>query len=441
MSDGPSTGTSAISPGVPPRHSVLTALAEGLTIAWDALRANKVRSTLTILGVAVGVSVVVAMAALITGIRTSVMSAFESAGPNNFMVTRFDFTSVRIINDGDSRPPWWNKPKIEPREAERIAALPTIDEALYSFGFSADFDFEGQRVRGVNAQGYSAGWPRYSQGDFIAGRDFTPAEVRQNKAVVVVSAELALELFGQRDPVGRRVRIANPFRGTQESFTVIGVYQTEPNIFSSSAAAKYFGIVPHTAALRRLRQSDWQAQIFVVPKDSVTMAQAQDDVIAALRAMRGLGPREENNFALLASAQIVDLFNRLTGVFFLVMLALSSAGLLVGGVGVIGIMLISVTERTREIGVRKALGATRKAIMFQFLIESLFLCVLGGLLGVATGVGGAALLTRLQQWDTVVSPSAILMALAFSAGVGLFFGLWPAQRAAKLDPIVALRYE
>lgn len=440
MSDAPRPA-SGLSPGVPPRHSGFTTLAEGFVIAWDALRANKVRSTLTILGVAVGVSVVVAMAALITGIRTSVMSAFESAGPNNFMVTRFDFTAVRFSDGGDSRPPWWNKPKIEPREAERIASLPSIDEALYSFGFSADFDFEGQRVRGVNAQGYSAGWPRYTQGDFLAGRDFTPAEVRQNKAVVVLSSELAVELFGQRDPIGKRVRISNPFRGTQESFTVIGVYAPEPNIFSSSSAAKHWGIVPHTAALRRLRQSDWQAQIFVVPRDSVSMEQAQDDVTAALRALRGLGPREENNFALLASAQIVDLFNRLTGVFFLVMLALSSAGLLVGGVGVIGIMLISVTERTREIGVRKAVGATRREILWQFLVEASVLTALGAGVGMLAGWGLASAVAAWTPLPAQIPLWAVGAAIAMAVLTGMLFGLLPAHRAARMDPVVALRYE
>jgi putative ABC transport system permease protein len=278
--------------------SGLTALTEGLLIAWEALRANKIRSSLTILGVAVGVSVVVAMAALITGIRTSVMSAFESAGPNNFVVTRFDFTQVRNSDEGNNRPPWWDKPEIKPLEAERLATLPGIEEALFNFGFSADFDFEGQRVASVNSQGYSAGWPRYAQGDFIAGRDFTPAEVRQNRALVVISAELAIELFGQRDPIGRRVRVGNVFRGTLESFTVVGVFQPEPNVFTN--AVKHFAIFPHTAAARRLRQSSWQAQILVVPKDSVSMSQAQDEVIAALRGMRGLRPREENNFALLS---------------------------------------------------------------------------------------------------------------------------------------------
>ncbi|NJD20279.1 MAG: ABC transporter permease [Gemmatimonadetes bacterium] len=421
------------------RASGRTALTEGLAIAWEALRANKLRSSLTILGVAVGVSAVVAMAALITGIRTSVMSAFESAGPNNFVVTRFDFTQVREADEGNNRPPWWDKPEIEPAEAERIAALPGIDEALFNFGFQASFDFEGQRVSGVNCQGYSAGWPRYSQGDFIAGRDFTPAEVRQNRALVVISAELALELFGQRDPIGKRVRVQNVFRGTQESFTVVGVYQQEANIFSS--AVKHFGIFPHTAAERRLRQNAWQAQILVVPKDSVTMAEAQDEVIAALRAMRGLGPRDENNFALLSSAQLVDLFNRLTAVFFLVMLALSSAGLLVGGVGVIGIMLISVTERTREIGIRKAVGATRREILWQFLVEASVLTALGAGAGMLAGWGlaeaGAAwtpLPARIPLW-------AVGAAIGMAVLTGMLFGLFPAHRAARMDPVVALRYE
>ena len=423
----------------PAGASGFTALTEGLSIAWDALRANKIRSSLTILGVAVGVSVVVAMAALITGIRTSVMSAFESAGPNNFNVTRFDFTAVRISDEGNNRPPWWNKPKIEPREAERIATLPSIDEALYNFGFSVNMDFEGERISNINSQGYSSGWPKYAQGEFTAGRDFTEAEVRQNRALVVISEELALELFGQRDPVGKRVRVGNPFRGTQESFSVVGVFAPEPNIFSS--AVKHFAIFPHTAAVRRLRQSDWQSQILVVPRDSVTIEQAQDEVIAALRGMRGLGPRDENNFALLASAQLLDLFNRLTGVFFLVMLALSSAGLLVGGVGVIGIMLISVTERTREIGVRKAVGATRREILWQFLVEASVLTALGAGTGMLLGWGLAEGVAAWTPLPARIPLWAVGAAIGMAILTGMLFGLLPAYRASRLDPVVALRYE
>ncbi|MGD8321990.1 MAG: ABC transporter permease [Gemmatimonadota bacterium] len=424
---------------VPDGAPAWIALTEGLGIAYEAIRGNKLRSSLTILGVAVGVSVVVAMAALITGIRTSVMSAFESQGPNNFSVMRFDFTAVRSESEGNDRPPWWNKPKLEPLEAERIAALPGIDEALYNFQFNVNFDYQGHRVSNVTAQGFSSGWPRYSQGDFIAGRDFTPGEVRQNRALVVISAELATELFGQRDPVGRTVRVGNVFRGTQESFTVVGVFEPEANIFT--AAMKHFAVFPYTSAIRRLRQSDWQSTILVVPEDSVSMEKAQDEVIAALRGMRGLGPREENNFALVASAQILDLFNRLTSVFFLVMLALSSAGLLVGGVGVIGIMLISVTERTREIGVRKAVGATRREILWQFLVEASVLTALGSGIGMLLGWGLAAAVANWTPLPARIPLWAVGAAMAMAVLTGMLFGLIPAYRASRLDPVVALRFE
>ncbi|MDP2957978.1 MAG: FtsX-like permease family protein, partial [Longimicrobiales bacterium] len=213
----------------------------------------------------------------------------------------------------------------------------------------------------------------------------------------------------------------------------------EPNVFTS--AVKHFAIFPHTAAVRRLRQSDWQAQILVVPRDSVSMQQAQDQVIAAMRGMRGLGPREENDFALLASAQIVDLFNQLTGVFFLVMLALSSAGLLVGGVGVIGIMLISVTERTREIGIRKAVGATRREILWQFLVEASVLTALGAIAGMAAGWGLASAVAAWTPLPARIPIWAVGAAIGMAILTGMLFGLIPAHRAARMDPVVALRFE
>jgi putative ABC transport system permease protein len=422
-------------------RSLHATLGEGFRIAWDAMWANRVRSSLTVLGVAVGVSVVMAIAALITGIRSSVMEAFESAGPNNFVVTRFDFTAVRISDDGNSRPPWWNKPEIEPEEARRLGALSTIDEALYNFGFTVDFAYESQSIPSVQSQGYSSGWPRYQPGDFLAGRDFTPAEVSQNRPIVVISAELATELFGDRDPIGRHVRVTSTsgLAPSSESFMVIGVFQAAENIFT--AAVKHWAVFPWTAAERRLRQSSWQAQVLIVPEDSVSMARAQDDVIAALRGMRGLGPREENDFALLASAQIMDLFNRLTGVFFLVILLLASAGLLVGGIGVIGIMLISVTERTREIGIRKAVGATRREILWQFLVEASLLTVTGAAVGMALGWSLAAAVAAWTPLPAAIPLWAVVAALGMAVISGMVFGLLPAIRASRLEPVAALRFE
>ena len=188
------------------RPSGTKAVTEGIAIAWDAMSANKLRSMLTILGVAVGVSVVVAIAALVTGLRSSVMDAFDSSDPNNFIVTRMDFSAVQLSDLGNNRPPWWNRPPIVPEEVRRIARLPTVSEAIYLFQFEVAMGFESHTVNGVLGMGFSAGWPAFRPGNFIAGRNFTPAEVEHNKAVVVLSSQLATEFFGQRDPVGRKQR-------------------------------------------------------------------------------------------------------------------------------------------------------------------------------------------------------------------------------------------
>lgn len=417
----------------------ISALTEGFAIAWDAMKANRVRSILTILGVAVGVSVVVMIGALMTGLRTEVMGAFEAAGPNNFVVARFDFTAI-TVDDGNNRPPWWGKPIIEPEEAAFLAALPSVDEALYDLGqFQTDIQFEGELMENVLSSGTSAGWSAYQTGDFVLGRDFTPAEVQQNRAVVVLSTGLAEQLFGQRDPLGRTVRVPNRFRGTQVPFTVIGIYEPEENIFS--AAFSNIAIYPWTAAVRRLRQSKFQAQIMVVPNDSVAADRAKDDVTAALRGLRGLGPREVNDFNITSSAQIADMFNQLTGIFFLVILLLASAGLLVGGVGVIGIMLISVTERTREIGVRKAIGATRREILWQFLVEASCLTVGGAAVGLFIGWAMAEGIASVTPLPAAVPAWAVGAALGMAAVTGMLFGLLPAYRASRLQPVVALSYE
>jgi putative ABC transport system permease protein len=419
--------------------SGITAITEGTLIAWSAIRANRVRSMLTILGVAVGVAVVMAIAALITGLRSTVMDAFASVGPNNFTVTRIDFTAIQIDNDGTNRPPWWNRPEITPEEMRRIARLPSIAEAMYTFGFQTDIAFEDVELEGVTGQGFSAGWPAYQPGEFIAGRNFTPAEVDQNRAVMVISSGLAEDLFGQRDPIGRRVRVGNAFRGTQESFTVLGVMEPEDNVFAS--VLPRFAMFPWTSAIKRLRQNTFQAQIQVVPWEDVSITRAQDDVIAALRGMRGLRPAEENNFALMASAQIIDMFNQLTALFFLVILLLASAGLLVGGVGVVGIMLISVTERTREIGTRKAVGATRREILWQFLVESALLTAAGAVVGMIIGFALAIGVATWTPLPAEIPIWAVVTALVMAVVTGMLFGLLPAIRASRLEPVAALRFE
>ena len=416
----------------------LDTLGEGVSIALDSIQANKVRSGLTILGVAIGVGVVVMIAALITGIRTSVMAGFESAGPDNFGVMRFDFSAVRV-SFGSRRPPWWNKPVIEPEEAERIARLPAIQDALYNFSFSTTMAVDAHRVNGVQSSGYSSGWPAYQPGIFASGRDFTPQEVAQSRPLVVVSLSLAEELFGGLDPVGRKIRVTAGNRAVSEAFTVVGVFEPEENIFS--AAVQHWAVFPYKSAMKRLKASIFQANIWIVPRPSVPQTVAIDQVIGSMRSMRGLHPRDENNFAIIRSDQLLEIFNTFIGVFFLIMLALSSVGLLVGGIGVIGIMMISVTERTREIGIRKAVGATRQEIMWQFLVESVVLTLLGGVAGLVLGAALAEGVAAYTPIPASIPLWAIFTAMGMAIVTGVLFGIAPAYRASRLDPIAALRHE
>lgn len=413
-------------------------LEEGISIAVDSIRANKIRSGLTILGVAIGVGVVVTMAALITGIRSSIIDGFESAGPDNFTVQRFDFTGIQF-NSGGSRPPWWNKPRVEAEEAERLAELPGVEASLYNFAFSTTMIAEERRITGVQSQGYSTDWVQYAQGHFSAGRDFTPQELRQSRPVVVISTDLAETLYGDRDPIGRKVRVSAGRRGVNEAFRIIGVFEADDNIFS--AAIKDFAIFPYTTAMKRLKASNWQAGIWIVPKEGALQADVIDNVVGAMRGMRGLRPQEEDNFAILRSDQLLDTFNQISSVFFLVMMALSSVGLLVGGIGVVGIMMISVTERTREIGIRKAVGATRQEILWQFLVEAAMLTLLGGAGGMALGAGLAELVASQTPLPASIPLWAVVTALAMAVLTGMLFGLVPAYRASRMNPVTALGHE
>lgn len=418
----------------------LNTLDEGVGIALDAIRTNKVRSVLTIVGVAIGVAVVVTIAALITGIRSEILEGFEAAGPDNFIVTPFDFSEVRFVNDGSGRPPWWDKPEITVEEWEMISRLPGVAEAVIDLDFPATMEYDGRRVSSVQSSGDTEGWNQYTLGEFIAGRNFTQAEVRHSRAVVVISAALAEELFGELDPIGREVR-TSAGTGSSERFEVVGVFDLEGNIFSQ--AVRHFAVFPYSAAAKRLKAKTRMNfySILVIPAQSFTQAEVMDQVIGAMRARRGLGPKEQNNFAVLRSDQLIELFNDLTGAFFIIMLALSSVGLLVGGIGVIGIMMISVTERTREIGIRKSVGATRQEILWQFLVEAGVLTLMGGALGMFLGAGAAYLVANATPIPARIPLWSVAAALGMAVVTGMLFGLFPAYRASRLDPVAALRYE
>jgi putative ABC transport system permease protein len=406
---------------------------EGVLIALESLRSNKVRAALTILGIVIGVATVMAMAAVIVGVRSSITGELESLGPNNFIVERFDQTQLRFVNDGTGRPPWEGKPAITLAEAEMIGTLESIHSVAASVSANADIRIGPRNLSNVSVLGRGWSWPDYTQGDFTTGRNFLPSEERASASVVVLSVGVADVLFPGVDAMGRQVRIGG------EPFTIVGVFRQKPNIFSGAQPS--WVVVPPTTAIKRLNANENWLSLLVVPAAGTSQQQAMDDVTGALRTARGLRPIDENNFALIRQEAFMEMFDRLTGVFFLVMLVLSSIGLMVGGVGVVAIMMISVTERTREIGVRKALGATRREILWQFLVESMTVTVIGGALGLMLGGGGALLLALLTPIPASVPLWSIAAALLVSAITGIGFGMIPASKASRLDPVEALRYE
>ncbi len=405
---------------------------EGVGIALEALRSNKIRAALTILGIVIGVATVMAMAAMIGGIRQSITSELEAIGPENFIVARFDQTRLEFNTD---RPPWEGKPPITVAEAALIERLPSTGTVTISVNTQTEARDGARRISDVQVQGNSADWVNYSRGDFVQGRNFLPTDVSRSVPVAVISAKLAEGLFSGASAAGKEIRLGG------QRFTVSGVFQPSPNIFEAAAGEQNYAVLPHTTATKLLKMDDRWTQLLVVPAAGASQERARDDVTAALRISRGLRPGEEHNFALIRQEAFADLFDRITGVFFLVMLVLSSIGLLVGGVGVVAIMMISVTERTREIGVRKALGATRREILWQFLVESMTVTVIGGLIGMLLGGGGALLLATFTPIPASVPLWSIAAALAVSAITGIGFGLYPANKAARLDPVEALRYE
>lgn len=425
----------------PFRHAPIGRIVgEGLRVAFDAMRGNWLRTILAVLGVGIGVGVVVTIAALISGIRSEVMAAFEATGPESFAVMPFDFSDARASFSA-GRPPWWDRPEITNEEVRRVQSLPAVGEAVAQYEFEASLRFESQWAWGVIFRGMSTGWPSFYGGDFVAGRDFTAAELGQARSVMVVSSELAENLFGELDPVGKRVRVSAGRRASNELFTVVGVYEPMPNLLGE--VADNFAHIPFTAADKRLKaRTRWTfMNIQVNPRETAGSGEAENQVVAALRSMRELGPREENNFNIMRSEQLIELFNSFTGMFLVVMVGLSSVGMLVGGIGVIGIMLISVTERTREIGIRKAVGATRNEILWQFLVEAAVLTFMGGAIGLALGAALATGIEARTPLPAAIPLWSVIAALVSAIVTGMLFGLFPALRGARMTPVRALGFE
>jgi len=407
-------------------------LFEGVRIALDAIRSNKVRAGLTILGIAVGVFVVTVMSAAVHGINEGVRKSIAAAGPTTFFLTRWP-PEINSCNGSADSCPWRHNAPLTLEQGKEVEQLPSIKAVVAHIGSSAPARYGDRELPGVDVSAYTTGWISIRGGDIIAGRDFTAQENDNASNVVLVNAKVADRLFAGGEPIGKVIRL----RG--KPFVVIGVYEPLANAFDSGSRGMV--VVPYLTAVRHLNVGDDWMDLTVTPEDGIPRDAAMDETIAALRTTRHLRPAQQNDFFTSTPEKIMELYNKVVGVFFIVMITLSAIGLCVGGVGVIAIMMISVTERTREIGVRKALGATKGTILWQFLVEAATLTTIGAIVGLLIGGGLTYLIRSTTPIDAAAPPQAIAAALIGSALAGIIFGLLPAARAARLDPVEALRYE
>ena len=410
---------------------------EGVVIALDAIRANRVRAALTILGVAVGVFVVVAMSATIHGINRSFQSDLDEFGATSFQVRRQNI-GINACDGTDDNCPDRRNPPVTVAEWRLISELPSVKASTpWLFG-SSRVGYRNTQLESVNFEGYGPQWMETDGGDIFPGRNFTTQENDAGSPVAILNDTLSKQLFGESDPIGKPVLLDG------QQFLVIGIYQAKGGFLKSMDGRgpdRPKVILPVETARRRLNAWMRGMMVNVKPREGVTRAEAMDEVTAALRGHRGMRPTQRNNFYVVGQDRLVEVFNQLFGAIFLVMLVLSAVGLLVGGVGVVAIMMISVTERTREIGVRKALGATRGTILWQFLVEAATLTSIGAGVGLAAG---GLLAIGIRSWTSIpasVPLPAVFISLGAAALTGVVFGMAPASRAANMDPVEALRYE
>jgi putative ABC transport system permease protein len=407
-------------------------LGEGVAIAADSIRANKLRSALTILGVVIGVTTVMTIASMVQGIRTQIFNAIETAGPTAFYVVRF-FSQTPLNPD---RLPYEVRirPLVQTSDAAAIARVPEIDYSGMWVQLFQRMEYQGERTGILTVFGADSRYMEIQGGTLVRGRFFTRAELA-GADVVVLEAEVGERLFGQIDPMDRVLRIGG------KSLRVIGIYKKPENIFEPPGQ-EVGGVIPFETARQNFHYDETNSLVIAVkPKTGVSVAEAQDLVTVALRRARNLRPGMPNTFDMISQDQILEVVGNFTSYFFIAMVALSSVALLVGGIGVMAIMMVSVTDRTKEIGLRKALGATRREILWQFLVEAATLTLVGGLLGIVLGLGAGEVLKQALRLQSGVPLWSAGLACAVSIAIGLVFGLYPANRAARMDPVEALRHE
>jgi putative ABC transport system permease protein len=403
---------------------------EVVRVALGALRANALRSVLTMLGIVIGVGAVIAMDGIGRGAQVAIKERITALGTTLLTVTPGQLRGVGgVAAEADRARLTMDDAAALEEQATRLAAVqPEMSRQL-------QLQYEARNTS-TQVVGTTANFLEVRKYTLAAGRMFTSQEDagKQRLAVLGPTVVQNLGLESAEALVGEVIRI----RGLQ--FTVIGV------LTSKGQASPFQNpddqvLIPLNTARFRVLGTDRVRSISVLTRSEAEIPDAMAEIQKILRREHRLPREREDDFTIRNQADFLTTFAETSKVFGSLLAGIAAVSLVVGGIGIMNIMLVSVTERTREIGVRKAMGATRRNILLQFLIEAVVLCLLGGAVGILAGSGGALLLSRLFQWNTAINAQSVLLAFAFSAGVGVLFGVWPARRAARLDPIAALRYE
>ncbi|MGB5107901.1 MAG: ABC transporter permease [Candidatus Zixiibacteriota bacterium] len=406
---------------------------EGVLLALDSIRANKFRSFLTILGVMIGVSSVIAMVALIQGLNSAVASDIESMGSNVIYIMKFP----PEMNNNEMSEELRQRKPITMLEVDAVREMcPSVDGVSpqnYYFRPGGNVvKYKNKSSDRTSIFGTSEDFEIVNNRFVDRGRFFNDSEDKNRSMVCVIGSDLADALFENTDPLGKSILMNNT------RLRVIGVLEKQDRTFGggqNNMIALPYGTFE--------KLYPWEKELFLAVKahDAGAIEKAQDEIRQALRRVRGVKYNEEDNFAMFTQESATQMYEEATGIIWFIMIGISSIGLMVGGIGVLNIMLVSVTERTREIGVRKAIGARRANVFFQFLVEAMTLSGSGGVIGIVFGLLLALLISAVSPLPMVVPFLWILFSFCLSVGVGLVAGVAPAYRAASVDPIVSLRYE
>jgi putative ABC transport system permease protein len=405
-------------------------IGENLMIAVDTIRAHKLRSGLIILGVAIGVASLMGMVSILVGLKDSITKDINSSEQTVLQVQKFDF----FVGGFDES--MLHRREISEDDAlairEQCKTLQHVSFIVEPQGPPPTLRYKDQKSRMVQIIGTQPALLYIHSLDMEDGRMFTDEELLHRTKVVVLGHSPRRDLFPNVDPIGKKVRIAD------DDFTIIGTFAERKTLFGSMG--ENFAMIPYTAYMATMwKEHDTQAVVAAV-RQGVSLDEARDEVIRVMRVQRKLKANQNNDFAVTSSDAALEFITKVTAPIAMVLAAISSIALLVGGIGVMNMMLVSVTERTGEIGIRKAVGAKRQDILWQFLIEAGFLTGLGGVFGVLFGLSAAFGISLLTGLPFSLSPIYIMLAVTFSIAIGMFFGLYPAHRASKQQPITAIGY-